>query len=45
MSIIVLASVTGHVTLAAIYNSLRPILYFLRPQQAPQQVLALCLEE
>jgi hypothetical protein len=47
MSLIVLISAICHMTLDVIYNylSLLPILYFLHPLQAPQQVLTLFLEE
>jgi hypothetical protein len=43
----ILISAIGHMVLAGIYNylPLLPMLYFLHPQQAPQQVLALFLEE
>jgi hypothetical protein len=41
------ATATGHITLAGIcnYHPLLPIKYFVHPQQAPQQVLALSLEK
>jgi hypothetical protein len=44
---IILISATGYMALIGIYNylPLLPILYFLHPQQAPQQVLALFLED
>ena len=45
--LIILVSATGYVALAGIYNylPLLPILNFLHLQQAPQQVLALFLED
>jgi hypothetical protein len=45
--LIILISATGYVALIDIYNYLLllPILYFLHPRQAPQQVLALFLED
>jgi hypothetical protein len=44
---IILISATGYVALIGIYNylPLLPILYFLHLQPAPQQVLALFLED
>lgn len=47
MSVAFLFPTTGHVALAGYYNHLPLllILYFLHPQQAPQQVLTLFLEQ
>lgn len=47
VSIVILISTTGHIALTSIYNYL-PLLFilnFLHPQQVPQQVLVLFLEE
>lgn len=47
MTMTVLASVTGHMVIAGIYNCLLllPILYSLCLQQAPQLVMVLYLME
>lgn len=47
MSILILVSATAYMALVGMYNylPLLPILFFFHSQQAPQQFLALFLEE